>query len=45
MSVEKSPLFTFAFAAFKRFVVNVLPKEVENPSVETMALLVTIVEP
>ena len=45
VSVEKSPLFTFARVTCKRFVVNVLPVVVEKPIVDPNSVDVVNVLP
>jgi hypothetical protein len=45
VSVEKSPLFTFALVAFVIFAVSTFPVAVEKPMAEANALPVLSVEP
>jgi hypothetical protein len=45
VSVEKNPLFTFAYDVFRILVVSVLPVAIENPIVDAVRVEVWIVEP
>jgi len=45
VSVEKNPLFTFAFVAFVVFAVSTFPAAVEKPMADTNPVFVLSVEP